>query len=109
MDVGGDQQVRCAYRNRNNPRNRNNNVGYRLASTSPNRKSCYERNSPGQKCRRVTARRPRSNEERSRTLSRSGCAGRQAKEERSVRLSVTVGRPSADGLLWLTNTILCRS
>lgn len=32
--AGGIHKVRCAYRNRNNPRNRNNNRGFRLASTS---------------------------------------------------------------------------
>ena len=28
------RNVRCAYRNRNNPNNRNNNIGFRLVSAS---------------------------------------------------------------------------
>ncbi len=33
--MAGKGRKRCAYRNRNNPRNRNNNLGYRIASISP--------------------------------------------------------------------------
>ncbi len=30
-----EDNVRCAYRNRNNPNNRNNNVGFRVVASTP--------------------------------------------------------------------------
>ena len=86
--VGRIQQVRCAYRDRNNPRNRNNNNGFRLASTSPQR-------SPGPLAhvRNAGASRStgRDKRERSRILSRSA-RGWPAKEARRLRLSVAPNR-----------------
>ena len=39
-----DRNVRCAYRNYNNPNNRNNNIGFRVVCVSPH--VVYETSSP---------------------------------------------------------------
>jgi hypothetical protein len=56
--------VRCAYRNRNNPNNRNNNNGFRVVAAHIFR--------PGRKCCPATAGRPRLERWRGRSLAVPG-------------------------------------
>ena len=82
MRAGRIQQVRCAYRNRNNPRNRNNNRGFRLASTSSHARAV----GPRRKCRRFTDCRPR--QRRGSGFSPGRLDQQPAKEARPLRLLV---------------------